>query len=380
MALWPIAYFSTCLDFSRQSFSDEVVTLAWRGVTVADQPSKAGHPGGRSNRDYERQHGSFAMIDRVRLNSFGPSSSLRGGLFLVAATQLTPFEGLHCRQVEDPSPHSAAELIAEVKTVRPGEPFTVAVRIALDSGWHSYWLNPGDAGQPASIDWALPAGFGAGEIQWPYPKTVEESTAVSYGYDDEVVLLTEIVTPRFMTTGQTVNFAADVRWLVCHNICLPARADLELEMRLADEPPASDPRWRKMFAEARSRLPMRVDAMEMSASLNDDTIVLQIVPARVPARSFEGAHFFAGERGVIVHGAAQRLTHENGIVLIALQKSRFLRAPLARLTGVLVMADFVDMGTGRTRALSVDAAVTEAAFEDIDTEHLLIQTPVEGSQ
>ena len=102
---------------------------------------------------------------------------------------------------------------------------------------------------------------------------------------------------------------------------------------------------------------MQVDGWNMSASQNDDTIVLQIIPANVSGLSFEGAHFFANQRGVIAHEAPQVLTQENGIARIALRKSRFLRAPLVRLTGVLVMPDFVDVGESRTRALSVDVAV-----------------------
>ena len=245
--------------------------------------------------------------------------------------------------------------------MRPGEPFTVGLRLTLDPGWHSYWLNPGDAGQPASIDWEIPAGFRAGEIQWPFPHTVEASSVVSYGYDDEVMLLTEITPPRFMTTGQTVRFAAEVHWLVCANICLPASADLDLEMQLADEPPVPDARWQSLFAETRSRLPTQVDGWDMGVSLNDDTIVLQIIPVNVSGLSFEGAHFFASERGVIAHGAPQLVTQENGIVRIALRKSRFLRAPLVRLTGVLVMPDFVDVAAGRTRALAIDAVMSESA-------------------
>jgi DsbC/DsbD-like thiol-disulfide interchange protein len=279
------------------------------------------------------------------------------GVFLVTALQLISVGGLSCQPAEDPSPHSSAELISEVQSIRPGEPFTVALRITLDPGWHSYWLNPGDAGQPAAIDWKIPAGFRAGEIQWPYPRTVEESTVVSYGYEDEVVLLTEILPPRFMTTGQTARFAAEARWLVCDNICLPASADLEVEVTLTDEPPVPAPRRVSMFAEARSRLPIRVDLLEMSASLDDESIVLQIIATDDPGGSFDGAHFFASERGVISHAAPQIVVQEDGIVRITLRKSQFLREPLDRLTGVLVLPDALNLETGTTRALAVDAAV-----------------------
>ena len=277
----------------------------------------------------------------------------------VTALQLTTIDGLVCQPAEDPSPHSTAELIPEVQSIRPGEPFTVALRITMDAGWHSYWLNPGDAGQPASIDWEIPSGFRAGDIRWPYPRTVEESTVVSYGYEDEVVLLTEISPPRFMTTGQMVKFAATARWLVCNNICLPARADLKFELRLTENSPIPDESRAVMFAETRGRLPRQADNWEMSVITDDGSIVLHIKTTDTPERSFEGAHFYPSERSVIEHAAPQIVTHQNGVTQIVLRKSRFPRPPLIRLTGVLVLPNYEGVETISEIALAVDALVSE---------------------
>ena len=288
------------------------------------------------------------------------------GVLLVLLLQLVPVDGLLGQRAEDPSPHSAAELIPEVRSMRPGDPFTVGLRITLDPGWHSYWLNPGDAGQPASITWEIPAGFRAGEIQWPFPRTVEESTVTSYGYDGEFTLLTQISPPRFMTTGNAVRFAAEARWLVCNNICLPASADLEFELRLRDDQPVPASRWRSMFAETRSRLPIQADGWDMSAFLSDDSIVLEIASMEMPDRLLEGARFFASERGVIDHGAPQVFSNEDGIARIVLRKSRFLRLPFTRLKGVLVLGDNVDAEAGGVRALDVDVVVAEPSVNEMD--------------
>lgn len=282
---------------------------------------------------------------------------------LIVAVQCVVVEGIVCQSEEDPSPSSAAELIPEVKSMRPGESFTVALRITLDPGWHSYWQNPGDAGQPAAIDWKIPAGFRTGEIQWPYPRTVEESTVTSYGYEDEVVLLAEVIPPRFMTTGHTVTFRAEARWLVCNNICLPASADLEFELRLTDAPPLQDTRWESLFAQTRSRLPRQADGWEMNACSNDDSLVLTIIPAETPTRSFEGAHFFASERGVIDHGAPQTISQEHGVVRIVLRKDRFLRTSLGRLTGVLVRPNLGAFVSSDESPLIVDAEVSPSSCD-----------------
>lgn len=281
-------------------------------------------------------------------------------LFLILLQSL-PGAGLFCQSSDDPSPHSAAELIPEMESMRPGEPFVVGLRITLDPGWHSYWKNPGDAGQPAFIDWNIPAGFRTGEIQWPYPRIVEESTVVSYGYEDEVFLLTEILPPRFMTTGQMVKFSAEARWLVCYNICLPASASLEFELLMTDEEPAPAAKWESLFADTREHLPRQPDGWEMVASVSDDFIDVRILSDELAGKSLDGAQFFASERGVIVHAAPQVFSREEGAVRITLKKSPYLRNPLDRLTGVLVLPEFLELEVGRTRSLTVDAAVLEPA-------------------
>ncbi|MBM4164938.1 MAG: hypothetical protein FJ222_10955, partial [Lentisphaerae bacterium] len=42
-------------------------------------------------------------------------------------------------------------LIAERDTIAPGALFTLAVEVTTQPGWHTYWLNPGDAGLPPNL-------------------------------------------------------------------------------------------------------------------------------------------------------------------------------------------------------------------------------------
>ncbi len=78
------------------------------------------------------------------------------------------------QSADDPSPHSDAELVGDVASVQSGTPFTVALRMTMEEGWHSYWTNPGDSGQPTSIGWALPEGFVAGDMQALQEKYTEQ--------------------------------------------------------------------------------------------------------------------------------------------------------------------------------------------------------------
>lgn len=291
-----------------------------------------------------------------RYSSFSPRLAAALLVFLACQTEQ--------EETEDPSPHSSAELIPEVESIRPGEPFTVGLRLKLDPGWHSYWRNPGDAGQPASIDWELPEGFAVGGISWPYPKKVEETSVVSYGYDNEVMLLTEITPRQSVTTGQKVTVMAQAHWLVCKNICLPAMADLEFEIDVSDEEPAANQRWRRTFEHTRNTLPAVDDGWRMSAEQTDGGYDLHLRAATLSRTSFEGAFFYISERGVLDHGAEQTISQAPDGIRISLVRSRYAREDADGLEGVLVIPGDPNSDDGAARAILVDAAVTPRTDEN----------------
>src|SRR5947209_2546423 len=81
-----------------------------------------------------------------------------------------------------PAGHVEAAFLSETQSIQPGKPFTVALELKMKDGWHTYWRNPGDSGMATAIRWALPEGFSAGPIQWPYPSRIEGQSLASFGY------------------------------------------------------------------------------------------------------------------------------------------------------------------------------------------------------
>ena len=55
--------------------------------------------------------------------------------------------------------HVRASLVPERPAIAPGATVTIALREEILDKWHTYWINPGDAGAPTSIDWRLPPGW-----------------------------------------------------------------------------------------------------------------------------------------------------------------------------------------------------------------------------
>src|SRR5262245_44317513 len=88
----------------------------------------------------------------------------------------------------DDAPKVKASLIAEHLAIAPGATVTIALKEDIRDQWHTYWVNPGDAGAPTSLDWHLPEGWKASAIQWPYPVRLPVGPLMDFGYEKEVAL------------------------------------------------------------------------------------------------------------------------------------------------------------------------------------------------
>lgn len=131
-------------------------------------------------------------------------------------------------------------LLSAATTVQPGQKLLLALEQKIAPHWHTYWRNPGDSGQPTSLDWTLPAGAKAGDILWPAPKRFDVGPITNYGYEDEVVLLTEVQLPSDLPVGAPVVIQAEANWLVCRESCIPQQATLRLQLPVAATARASD--------------------------------------------------------------------------------------------------------------------------------------------
>ncbi|HMQ13982.1 MAG TPA: protein-disulfide reductase DsbD family protein, partial [Candidatus Competibacter phosphatis] len=132
--------------------------------------------------------------------------------------------------------HVQAELISETTAIQPGQPFWVALRLQMRDGWHVYWRNPGDSGLAPTVTWTLPAGFSAGEIQWPYPERIPVGPLMNFGYHGTVVLPVQIQPLSSLPDQDTFTLRARADWLVCQEDCIPESADLELTLPTQADP------------------------------------------------------------------------------------------------------------------------------------------------
>src|SRR6185295_19297223 len=129
--------------------------------------------------------------------------------------------------------HVTAELVAEHRALAPGLTTTVALRLAIEPGWHTYWRNPGESGLPTTLEWRLPQGYAAGAIAWPAPRALPAGPLVNYGYEGEVFHLVPLTVPPDAKEGTPATLTARADWLVCKETCIPEGADIRLTLPVA---------------------------------------------------------------------------------------------------------------------------------------------------
>jgi thiol:disulfide interchange protein DsbD len=232
-------------------------------------------------------------------------------------------------------PHGTLELVAENQWIAAGHKVYLGLRFQLEKGWHIYWVNPGDSGEPPRVKWELPAGLTAGAMEWPTPRRLETSSIVDFGYEDSVMLIVPMHAEASLAAQWSARFGADVRVLVCREMCIPGNAQLSLTLPIKSQPPAPDARTIDLFAATRKSLPRQVsETWRFNVADANDSFVLS---ANL-GHQITQAIFFPLAESQIENAAPQKLLTVADGFRLTLRKSDQLLKPIERLKGVLVLS------------------------------------------
>lgn len=125
----------------------------------------------------------------------------------------------------DAAPHVRASIAPQVLRTPDGRRF-IEVDFAIEDGWHLYWRNPGDSGQPPRIDFTLPEGWTAGEPLFPVPNHLPPDEDI-LAFESSLRLLVPIIVPSTWTwTGQPVTVSAKAQWMTCKESCVVERQSI----------------------------------------------------------------------------------------------------------------------------------------------------------
>ena len=226
------------------------------------------------------------------------------------------------------TPHAEVTLASETNAIESGRPFRLGLHFKLAKGWHIYWVNPGDAGEPPRLELALPEGTKSSEIVWPTPLRIPEGPVMTYGYLDEVLLP---VTVTASSIEISFPLEAKANWLVCEKICVPEEGSFRLDIPVGGMTPSPEA---SLFASADRRIPQPSPFVAMLAP--DGSLFVE--GNGISVKSIADAWFFPDKWGAIDDAAPQTPTITAGKLILALKRGQTFDQNEA-LTGVLVTKD-----------------------------------------
>jgi thiol:disulfide interchange protein DsbD len=204
------------------------------------------------------------------------------------------------------SGHIESELVAQEAGIAPGGTIYVALRQKIVPGWHTYWRNPGDAGEPTKITWTLPEGWTAGDMVWPTPKKTRLGPLLDYAYEGEVLIPTPITAAADAKPGTTLSLTADVFYLVCEQVCIPEEAKLSLLLPVVADSPKPDPKWGAVIGKVLADAP-KPAGLKAVFKLEGQALKLAVTGGLLKGADMAGAYFFPYSPKVIEHAAEQTI-------------------------------------------------------------------------
>ncbi|HEX2137382.1 MAG TPA: protein-disulfide reductase DsbD domain-containing protein [Microvirga sp.] len=179
--------------------------------------------------------------------------------------------------------HSRARLVSGGSM---GAEHWAGVEIVLDPDFKTYWRDPGESGLPPRFDWSGSENAQAIDLRWPAPSRTEDAAGVTYTYAHRVVFPVRVVAAD---AGKPVTLRLDLEYGVCKEICIPARAALDLTLDKGES------RHRAVIDQALARVPR---PQRLGADDAVSILALERIPAGKPAygvkvRSPAGAALFA---------------------------------------------------------------------------------------
>jgi len=132
---------------------------------------------------------------------------------------------------------ASADWITSSTTIASDAEVTTGLRLVVDPGYHTYWVNPGEGGMKPSVKWELPPGWKTSDPAYPVPKRFMTGDLPGFGYEGTVIFPVT-VTPPANFSGKAI-LKGKFSWLTCDDKgCIPGTAELELTLNSGETSPS----------------------------------------------------------------------------------------------------------------------------------------------
>jgi thiol:disulfide interchange protein len=233
--------------------------------------------------------------------------------------------------------HLHVQLVLPQSSLYPGGPNNAGLYFKLEPGWHIYWQNAGDSGEPPSMRWTLPDGVSATPLQFPAPARLPLGPLMDFGYENEVMFPFSFDVAKSAKPGSAI-LDAKVSWLVCREVCIPGKAELRVKMQMLAGPPGAtttssfdETLWKRW-----------TDSLPKPLS-STGKAVFQPTPTGFrlgveTGRRETQAAFFPADQNILDNPSPQKLTPTAKGLVLELKKDASLTANPAQLSGILELS------------------------------------------
>jgi thiol:disulfide interchange protein DsbD len=229
--------------------------------------------------------------------------------------------------------HLSVELLPSPTSFVPGGDNLIGLHFKMDSGWHIYWANAGDAGLPTSVQWTLPKGITAGPLLFPVPKRLPNGPLMDYGYENDVILPVKLQVAKGAKSG---TLQAKVSWLVCREVCIPGNALLGLKYDVSSLGGIVNGDQLKALNAAMKLLPQPLPkgaSVGVGTAAGEFDIVLQT------GSPVERAEFYPFDQGLIANAVPQEVHSSQSRTMIRVKKDPSLTQDPAQIHGLIKVSD-----------------------------------------
>lgn len=220
-----------------------------------------------------------------------------------------------------------------------------AIEIELADGWHTYWINPGQAGIPPVFDFSGSQNVGKESITFPVPESWSDGQTDSNIYEGRVVLPVKVPVED---PAKPVRLAVKVDLGVCATVCIPVALSDAVEVK----PGMTDLEALGILNLAAVDLPEQAHpgafaVEDLTAKQTKENLYRLTAKVSVP-RPDDVELFVAGPEGWFV-GRAERVSGEPLAYSFPVEPF-----PAGKVTGVDFVAVLVSGGKAVTQTIRLD--------------------------
>lgn len=226
---------------------------------------------------------------------------------------------------------ASVEWISSSATAEPGKPLHTAIRMTHDDGWHSYWINPGEAGMPTTAKWKLPPGWKCGGLELPAPIRFSSAGLAGYGYKGTVLFPVTLIPPADFAGEASLNVT--LTWLACgEEGCVPGERELQLDLRAGRHVATGH---EAAIQNSYKLLPKALDGVRLEVSENGGRLALAITGLSSYIRDLGACHVYPATPEVIDPQAEIRFRKAGENWIADAPLGEFATKPVKRLELVL---------------------------------------------